>query len=137
MYNSLNTDLSKNGVWQRNLSVDESMVPYFGRNSLKMFIRGKPIRFGYKFWALCGSDGYLYSVKIYTGRETVTEKQPLGTRVVNSMVDIVEEHSDLSAHSLYFDNFFTSYQLMHDLKKRGMKATEKRYEGRADRHLVI
>src|SRR6218665_1537616 len=27
------------------LSIDESMVPYYGRHSAKQFIRGKPIRF--------------------------------------------------------------------------------------------
>jgi len=29
-------------------SIDESMVPYFGRHGCKQFIRGKPIRFGFK-----------------------------------------------------------------------------------------
>ena len=29
-------------------SVDETMVPYFGRHSSKQYIRGKPIRYGYK-----------------------------------------------------------------------------------------
>ncbi|CAI6371246.1 unnamed protein product [Macrosiphum euphorbiae] len=33
-------------------SIDESMVPYFGRHGCKQFIRGKPIRFGFK----CGLD---------------------------------------------------------------------------------
>ena len=35
-----------------NLSIDESMVPYYGRHSAKQFIRGKPIRFGYKMLQL-------------------------------------------------------------------------------------
>ena len=29
-------------------SIDEIMVPYYGRHSSKQYIRGKPIRFGYK-----------------------------------------------------------------------------------------
>ena len=29
-------------------SVDEVMIPYFGRHSTKQFIRGKPVRYGYK-----------------------------------------------------------------------------------------
>lgn len=36
--------LSKDGRF----SVDESMVPYYGRHSSKQYIRGKPIRYGYK-----------------------------------------------------------------------------------------
>ena len=31
-----------------NYSIDETMVSYFGRHSAKQFIRGKPVRFGYK-----------------------------------------------------------------------------------------
>ena len=36
------------GVFVKDLAIDEQMVPYFGRHSAKIFIRGKPIRFGYK-----------------------------------------------------------------------------------------
>jgi len=42
-----------------NLSIDEVMVKYFGKFSIKQCIRNKPIRFGIKLWALCSSDGYL------------------------------------------------------------------------------
>ena len=37
------------GVFAKDLAIDEPMVPLFGRYSAKMFIRGKPIRFGYIF----------------------------------------------------------------------------------------
>ena len=58
VYTSVNATLAKFGVFQEDLSIDESMVPYFGRHSAKMFIRGKPIRFGYTVWSISGSDGY-------------------------------------------------------------------------------
>ena len=38
---------------QQKLSIDESKIPYFGRLGAKQFIRGKPIRFGFKVWCLC------------------------------------------------------------------------------------
>ena len=47
-------NLNKSGKWIKlgvstgAYSVDEIMVPYYGRHSSKQFIRGKPIRFGYK-----------------------------------------------------------------------------------------
>ena len=43
---------------QQHLCVDESMVPYYGRHSGKMFLKGKPIRFGYKVWCCCTREGY-------------------------------------------------------------------------------
>ena len=60
LYNLLNCNLFQFGIFHEVLSVDESMVPYFGRHSAKIFIKGKPIRFGYKVWCLCGSDSYPY-----------------------------------------------------------------------------
>lgn len=41
------------------LSVDESMIPYYGHHSTKQYIHGKPIRFGFKNWSLCKRLGYL------------------------------------------------------------------------------
>jgi DNA excision repair protein ERCC-6 len=37
-----------NFVPVEHLAYDESMVKYFGKHCCKQFIRGKPIRFGYK-----------------------------------------------------------------------------------------
>lgn len=36
------------------------MIEYYGRHSLKMFIKGKPIRFGYTYWVLASAAGYCY-----------------------------------------------------------------------------
>ena len=46
-------NLNKSAEWllpdsESLYSVDETMVPYYGRHSCKQFIRGKPVRFGYK-----------------------------------------------------------------------------------------
>ena len=108
LYEMLNQNLKQHGVFHQQLSVDESMVPYYGRHSTKQFIRGKPIRFGYKIWALCGVDGYPYKLKLYQGKEVAQNSLPLGTRVVNSMMEVVTSHSDPKKHEVYIDNFFTS-----------------------------
>jgi DNA excision repair protein ERCC-6 len=70
------------GVFHEVLSIDESMVPYYGNHSCKMFIRGKPIRFGYKVWMICSSNGYPYNMQIYCGKEA-EDSGPLGSRVIN------------------------------------------------------
>ena len=57
-------EMSPHVVWQQYdvlhdlVSIDESMMPYYESHSCKMFIKGKPIRFGYIMWCLCESDGY-------------------------------------------------------------------------------
>jgi len=58
----LNSKFAKFGVFSHNLSIDEQMIPYFGRHSCNMFTKGKPVIFGYKSWCLCSSDGYFFPV---------------------------------------------------------------------------
>jgi len=111
LYMKINDNLTQFGMWHDNLSIDESMVPYYGKNSMKQFIRGKPIRFGFKLWALCSSDGYPYHVDIYRGKDSEAVG-PLGERVLSEMVDVLERNSSLNKHHIYFDNFFTSYRLL-------------------------
>lgn len=61
---ALNTRFQQFGVFSKYLSIDEEMVPYFGHHSAKMFLRGKPIRFGYKLWILASSSGYPLNVQV-------------------------------------------------------------------------
>lgn len=44
---------------------------------------------------------------------------PLGTKVVLNMLEAVDEPLD---HAVFFDNFFTSYNLMQTLKETGFRA---------------
>ena len=76
------------------------MVPYFGQHSANMFIRGKLIRFGFKIWCLCGSDGYPYNMKIYQGKEKKLQDQPLGSCIINNMVDVITANSSALLHEL-------------------------------------
>ncbi|CAK1601731.1 unnamed protein product [Parnassius mnemosyne] len=112
---------SQFGVFHENISIDESMIKYYGHHSSKQFIRGKPIRFGYKNWVAASSDGYCYSFDLYCGKTAEISKASLGNRVVKSLLNkmptIPEEHT------VYFDNFFTSCDLLRDLKESGYKAT--------------
>ncbi|KAF2900296.1 hypothetical protein ILUMI_05891 [Ignelater luminosus] len=53
----LNVKFRQHGRLQESLSIDESMIPYYGKHYAKQFIRGKPIRFGFENWAICNSSG--------------------------------------------------------------------------------
>ena len=103
LQDKVNVSLQQFGVFTRDLSTDEQMVPYFGRHSAKMFIRGKPIRFGYKNWVLISSDGYPYKSESYTGAcATKDSSKPLGPQVVSALISVV---ANPACHRLYFDNF--------------------------------
>ena len=100
----------------------EKIVEYFGRHPMKQFIRGKPIRFGFKEWALCDVSGYTYRFEIYQGREAMAKQKymdwNLGAKVVLSMTESCPAGSEV-----YFDNFFTDLSLMQELSKRKLNAT--------------
>ena len=121
LYDLLNKKIQQFGIVHEDLSIDESMVPYYGRHSCKQFIRAKPIRFGYKLWVLAGATGLPYKIEIYQGKSTGDTDEPLGTRVVKKALEICENPKD---HSVFFDNFFSSYQLITDLGIKGFRATD-------------
>lgn len=52
---------------EKNTCGDESMIEYYGHCSLKQFIKGKPIRYGYKAWCLNYRLGYCLQFEIYQG----------------------------------------------------------------------
>ena len=138
LYNLLKRNLVKYGIFHKNISIDESMVPYHGKHSSKMFIRMKPIRFGFKLWVMAGSDGFPYDMNIYTGKCEKTQ-QPLGFRVVHGLLQTVARVSNPASHQIYFDNFFTSYDLLRNLHLQGFKATgtiRKNRSSGAHQHLM-
>ncbi|KAK9700380.1 Transposase IS4 [Popillia japonica] len=122
LMNLLNRNFQEWGVFHKDLSIDEAMIKYFGHHPPKQFIRGKPVRFGFKDWMLCSSTGYCYKFDTYCGKDQSSDvgKQPLGPQVVLSLLQVVEVPSD---HPVYFDNYFTSYELLTKVRQRGYKAT--------------
>nr|CAH7746200.1 unnamed protein product [Callosobruchus chinensis] len=134
----LNKNFQQWGIFYSDLSIDEAMVKYFGHHSAKQFIRGKPVRFGYKVWMLCSSTGYCYNFDVYCGAKPSsisTENQkkstlPLGSKVVLELLECVAQPSD---HSVFFDNYFTSHSLLKMLRDKGFRATGTIRENRTNK----
>ncbi|KRX43792.1 PiggyBac transposable element-derived protein 3 [Trichinella sp. T6] len=116
VYDDLNNRLRQFGIFHEKLSIDEGMVPYYGHHTCKMFIRGKPIRFGYKIWTMSSANGYPYALKIYAGRDERKKSEPLGMKVIEEMISTCK-------HELYLNNFFASYDLLEKLSDKMIRAT--------------
>lgn len=56
-------------------------------------------------------------MQVYTGKDNTAEKG-LGTRVVKNLTTPLRG----KYHNVYFDNFFSSVQLLEDLEKDGLYA---------------
>ena len=88
------------------LSIDKSMIPYFGRHGAKQHINGKPICFGYKMWSLAIHYCYLLQCELYKGAATNYLEPELGMSG-SVIVDMISELPAVTKHFLYFNNLFT------------------------------
>lgn len=127
---------------EKQMNYDESMIKYYGRHSCKQFIRGKPIRFGYKMWCLNTNSGYLVNCEIYQGKSTQRlEKyeQEFGkaTAPFVSMLDDLGEVNKDKPYDLYFDNLFTGFNLLEHLKNRGYQGTGTIRENRVPKNCPL
>ena len=97
-------------------SIDEAMIKFQGRSTLKQFMPAKPTKRGIKVWCRGdGHNGYLCEFQVYTGREESNETG-LGARVVT---DLSQKLQGKHFH-LFFDNFFCSFSLLRSLLTNGL-----------------
>ena len=83
----------------RENSIDEAMVGFKGRSSLKQYVPSKPTKRGYKVWVRCDSrNGFTCCFQIYTGKVGNTSEKNVGARVV---MDVSNDILDKGFH-LYF-----------------------------------
>ncbi|XP_049964547.1 uncharacterized protein LOC126484984 [Schistocerca serialis cubense] len=90
------------------VAINESMVNFKGKSSMKHYMRDKLLKRGYKIWTLCHESAYNMKLQIYTGR-LATEKSELGLGA-QVVTDLCEELYSKN-HIVFMDNFFTSYNL--------------------------
>ena len=97
-------------------SVDEQMIPFKGRSGLKQFIKNKPHRWGFKVFARAGMSRLVYDFMIYTGKAM---KLPRNLGVAgNIVIKLVENLPDDKNSKFYFDNWFSSVDLLCMLKQQ-------------------
>ena len=56
-------------VFEFNISIDESMIPYYGRHPVRQFIRNKPLQWGYKIRIAASPEGYAFVIDVYQGQQ--------------------------------------------------------------------
>ena len=101
-------------------SIDEAIIPFKGRSSLKQYLPLKPVKRGFKVWVRADSwNGYFCEFEVYTGKaEDGTTDRNLGKRVV---LKLTENIAGLN-HQVFCDRFFTSVHLFSTLLERKVYA---------------
>lgn len=113
VFEKWNHNLAKVYTPGYNVTVDEQIVPFNGRCPFKQYNPSKPSPYGIKIWALCDSESaYVWNTQVCTG------KPPNAKPDKNQGKRIVMELSDgLKNRMITVDNFFSSYDLIIELKK--------------------
>ena len=102
----------------KEVAIDEAMIKFTGRSSLKQYMPMKPIKRGIKVWVLGdSSNGYFSNFQIYTGKVGATAETCLGARVVK---DLTHDLKGKYHHVCFFLITFSSVSLLVDLEKDGI-----------------
>uniref|UniRef100_A0A3B3S9X1 PiggyBac transposable element-derived protein domain-containing protein n=1 Tax=Paramormyrops kingsleyae TaxID=1676925 RepID=A0A3B3S9X1_9TELE len=104
---------------EENHSIDEQMIPFKGKLGMKQHIKNKPQKWGIKVFTRAGVTGLVYDFEVYTGKGTVTNERGLGVagEVVLRLISEVPKGLN---YKCFFDNWFTSPELIVELKKMGI-----------------
>eukprot|EP00794_Sanderia_malayensis_P012537 gene12537-13823_t len=91
LISSLNENYAKLYNVSQKVSIDESMILFKGRSSLKQYNPKKPIKRGYKLWMRADMDAYISKFDIYQGKNVSLDVEGapaefgLGEKVIFSL----------------------------------------------------
>lgn len=83
---------------EKNLCVDEQMVPFKRKLDIKQYIRGKPCPWGITIFLICGQSGMPYDFIVYQGN--LLRSLGLGGAVLFHLANRIS--ADARGHALYF-----------------------------------
>ncbi|CAK1581447.1 unnamed protein product [Parnassius mnemosyne] len=106
------------------LSVDEQMCATKACNFLRQYLPNKPHKWGYKLLVLCDDKGFAYDFEIYSGAENDPELRlpdecDLGASS-NIVVRLCRSVPRNQNYKIFFDNYYTSPELISYLAKKGI-----------------
>lgn len=101
------------------------MIPFKGRLESKVYMKDKLTPWGLKVFVLCkcSKSGMPYDFFIYQG--ATTELSPTNLKNFGSCASTVlhlVNRLDRRGHQLYYDNYFSSFQLLEILRDKGINA---------------
>ena len=108
---------------EESVCIDEQIIPFKGHLGIKQYIKGKPCPWGLKVCLICEKSDYPYDFVLYQGSSTEVSKFDRahlgwGASVIKHLAQRLKE----PGHCLYFDNYFSSYQIFEILSQLKINA---------------
>ena len=98
----------------RNLSIDEGMLKWKGRLSIRVYNLMKTIKYGIKFYFLCkAKTGYVLDCIIYRG---------VNSTLHGIVFNLLGRHLGQGYH-VFMDNFYNSVKLAEELYENQMQVS--------------
>lgn len=108
-------------------SVDEQIIPAKTKYSgIRQYNPKKPHKWGFKNLVRAGASGIMYDFYIYVGKESTASHNTCAYSNLSKSAQVVAKLCEAlppnSGHQVFFDNWFTTMELLIYLKKLGIHA---------------
>ena len=120
MIDMLTAAIQQHHYPEEELTIDEAMILFKGRSSMRQHIAKKASPTGFKVWMLVDvASNYVYSFDIYTGKNKMKREENASSAVVLNLIAPLAEQC---WHRIGMDGFFTSVHLFQILLSKGFYA---------------
>lgn len=118
-------------------SVDEQIIPFKGKLSLKKYNKNKPAKWGIKIYALAGKSGFIHRFFICGDTKTAVgnmeDTDGIGVSGETVLALLLHPQPPPPGVQVFFDNYFSSPALLAKLKEADIPATCTVRSNRVDR----
>jgi len=95
---------------EEQLTIDEAICPFRGRIFFRVYIKGKPHKYGIKMFELWAKSGYVYNLEVYTGAHPTNSEHNMAFSVDRLCNKIKGKD-----HCVYMDRWFSSPKIFDHL----------------------
>ena len=97
---------------EEQMTIDEAICPFRGRIFFRVYIKGKPHKYGIKIFELCeAKSSYVYNLEVYTGAHPTNKEHTTAFSVVDRLCDKIKGNG----HCVYMDRWFSSPKIFDHL----------------------
>lgn len=113
-YDAVVTSFSQALLPGEHISIDESLIRFFGRLSFKTYMGKKSAKYGMKAYKACGVEGYTYKFELHIKSKSNDENE-VYTGVNRIVMSLLRDYLD-RGRKIWMDNFYNSPELFSILE---------------------